>query len=514
VALCRIPLDLLIVRATLGLDFLAPAAWSISERGLVADVTPVWAGVREYDGRREFRDPAQLKAPGFLRTLERLPLVLGHPVDRAHRYVYLAVSASPSGDPLDVTGGNAAVYPHSLYQVGSCGDSITWTTRDGIEVPQQRATVTSAAAIARIVGLGGEPPGNEVSLGFLKHVIQEPGVYVNPEGVEIPYDHVQIIDPDDPRVPVEMRRWVGANYLGVGFTAAQSRGGYTTMTPAAGVDARPEGRKAPRVFHLVRQGDETGVSGLGHVLDGVIWPDGQVATKWCVPGKPSEVNLAKSFADWRAIHVDAHPSNRSLVYFDDQPGPLLDDAAPAAPSSSESPPASEAASPVQDKNMDPQALQKMIDELKMQLAAKDKMIEELNAKLAAAGEDMAKKAAGVDAKIGEIAKLEAELAPYRKAAHEQRVTEAAKVAGVDAKEIAGDDPEVSAMRARIAKGLDAKPSGEYADNPVYLRARFDILKQSAPASSAQASSAFSQAVGAAVGVDTKSTPVNDFAALP
>lgn len=325
------------------------------------------------------------------------------------------------------------------------------------------------------------------------------------------------------------------------------------------------------------------------MLDGVVWPDGQVTTKWCAPGKPSEINISRNLDEWRAIHVDAHPTNKSLVIFDDtigadpypnehaarqldpsewhvvgskevQPGVRLlfakrdpkDEREPvqvqavrfdrtkfsaeearawlkahdykagefeaASPPSSDSeegaPPSSQAQPPAPPGDrMNPDEMQKMIDELKMQLAAKDKMIAELNAKLGGMSEDMAKKAAACDAKIAEVAKLEAELAPIRKAAQESRAAEVAKIAGVDAKELSGDDLEVAAMRLRIAKGLDAKPADEYADNAVYLRARFDFLKAHAPAPSAPAvSSGFANAVAA----DAKAPAqiVNKLAALP
>lgn len=575
------------MRFALGLDLLSPAAWQISERGLVAEVRPVWAGVRDYDGRREFRDPAQLKSAGFARTLERLPLVIGHPRDAAGRVVFLGATAPREGEALPFSEEGAA-YPHSLYQVGTLGDAIAWDQVEGIEVPRQRATVTAPHAIARVAGIGCAP-APEVSLGFIKVTIEEPGEWVSPSGERLPYDFVQIVDPDDPRVPEVMRPWVGANYLGIGFTAGQSRGGYTAMSPL-GADARPEGRKAPRVFHLIRQGDETGISGVGHVLDGVVWPDGQVVTKWCVPGKPSEINVSKSFDEWQAIHVNAHPTNKSLVIFDDTIGadpypnehaarqldpevykvvgskeaapgvrllfakknpddakepskvqavrfdrqkftadearkwlkdhdykaddfeaaspPATDSEEGAPPSSTSTPPP-----PSEEHKMSPEEMQKMIDELKMQLAAKDKMIAELNAKLGGMSEDMAKKAAACDAKVAEVAKLEAELAPIRKVAREKRAAEVAKIAGIDAKDLDGaDDLEVAAMKVRFSKGLDAKPAAEYLDNPVYLRARFDGLPTVAP-STPTVSPAFAHAVGGdAQAAPVK--PVNKLAALP
>ncbi|MFF7676640.1 hypothetical protein [Actinacidiphila glaucinigra] len=38
--------------------------------------------------------------------------------------------------------------------------------------------------------------------------------------------------------------------------------------------------KAPRRFKLIRRHDVSGVSGEGHVADGVQWPDGTCALRW------------------------------------------------------------------------------------------------------------------------------------------------------------------------------------------------------------------------------------------
>lgn len=35
-----------------------------------------------------------------------------------------------------------------------------------------------------------------------------------------------------------------------------------------------------RLFKLVRNEDETGVSGTGEVAGGIVWPDGKVAMRW------------------------------------------------------------------------------------------------------------------------------------------------------------------------------------------------------------------------------------------
>lgn len=42
----------------------------------------------------------------------------------------------------------------------------------------------------------------------------------------------------------------------------------------------PAAPQRPRLFRLERDVDCTGVSGPGHVADGVVWPDGTVTLRW------------------------------------------------------------------------------------------------------------------------------------------------------------------------------------------------------------------------------------------
>ncbi len=57
-----------------------------------------------------------------------------------------------------------------------------------------------------------------------------------------------------------------------------------------------------RPFHLYRRVDETGVSGTGIVAEGVMFGDGTVAMRWCVPGKPKSTTVYATIDDVRAIH--------------------------------------------------------------------------------------------------------------------------------------------------------------------------------------------------------------------
>ena len=83
-------------------------------------------------------------------------------------------------------------------------------------------------------------------------------------------------------------------------------------------DASPMMR--PRLFSMVRQADESGVSGTGHVLDGVVWRNGKVSAAWDTANAPGSICTYDAFGDFKSIHVDAHPSNDTILAFDDGGG--------------------------------------------------------------------------------------------------------------------------------------------------------------------------------------------------
>lgn len=89
-----------------------------------------------------------------------------------------------------------------------------------------------------------------------------------------------------------------------------------------------DGSKAPpepRLFTVIRKADESGVSGTGRVLDGIVFHNGQVVVCWRGDVKAREEgSREKGFSSiavypcWEAfktIHVDAHPLNRTEIVF-------------------------------------------------------------------------------------------------------------------------------------------------------------------------------------------------------
>jgi hypothetical protein len=82
------------------------------------------------------------------------------------------------------------------------------------------------------------------------------------------------------------------------------------VTNSPGIESRPMRR-----FYLSRLEDETGISATGRVLEGVLTQTGKVIVEWRPPH--STITIFNSLEEFKAIHVDAHPSHNEIVWLDD-----------------------------------------------------------------------------------------------------------------------------------------------------------------------------------------------------
>lgn len=78
--------------------------------------------------------------------------------------------------------------------------------------------------------------------------------------------------------------------------------------------------KEPRLFTLIRHVDQTGVSGTGRILDGVIFHTGQVVICWRSDIREEETGFSSLsiYPSWEAfqhIHVKPHPDDATEVRF-------------------------------------------------------------------------------------------------------------------------------------------------------------------------------------------------------
>jgi len=67
------------------------------------------------------------------------------------------------------------------------------------------------------------------------------------------------------------------------------------------------------MFAMIRHFDASGVSGIGKVLEGVVFTDGQTVVRWCVAGKPPSTEIFSTFDDFETIHITSHPTNATEI---------------------------------------------------------------------------------------------------------------------------------------------------------------------------------------------------------
>jgi hypothetical protein len=79
------------------------------------------------------------------------------------------------------------------------------------------------------------------------------------------------------------------------------------------VERRANAPYFPVTFVMAREADQSGVSGTGVVLEGVLFHDDTIAVRWV--GDVRSTVVYTSLKDFLAIHVIPHPENDTLVEF-------------------------------------------------------------------------------------------------------------------------------------------------------------------------------------------------------
>ena len=72
-----------------------------------------------------------------------------------------------------------------------------------------------------------------------------------------------------------------------------------------------------RTFTVCRQHDETGVSGEGVVIEGVVLATGQCIAHWLYPRPKGSIAIFDSMNDFITVHIKPHPGNRTIITYDD-----------------------------------------------------------------------------------------------------------------------------------------------------------------------------------------------------
>lgn len=83
---------------------------------------------------------------------------------------------------------------------------------------------------------------------------------------------------------------------------------------------KPRPKLAPRgieTFTVCRQLDETGVSGEGVIIEGVVLGTGQCIVHWLYPPPRGGIAIFDSMTDFIKVHIEPHPSNKTIITYQD-----------------------------------------------------------------------------------------------------------------------------------------------------------------------------------------------------
>jgi len=83
---------------------------------------------------------------------------------------------------------------------------------------------------------------------------------------------------------------------------------------------KPPAKLAPRgirTFTVCRRSDESGVSGDGVIIEGVSLATGQCVIHWLYPLPSGAIAIFNGFDDFLKVHVHPHPSNKTIITWED-----------------------------------------------------------------------------------------------------------------------------------------------------------------------------------------------------
>ena len=88
------------------------------------------------------------------------------------------------------------------------------------------------------------------------------------------------------------------------------------------VDLKPKkpAKLAPqgiRTFTVCRINDESGVSGTGIVIEGIVLATGQCVVHWLYPAPRGSIAMFDSIADFATVHIKPHPGNETIITYED-----------------------------------------------------------------------------------------------------------------------------------------------------------------------------------------------------
>ena len=83
---------------------------------------------------------------------------------------------------------------------------------------------------------------------------------------------------------------------------------------------KPPPKLAPRgirTFTVCRNYDESGVSGEGVVIEGVVMATGQCVVHWLYLPPRGGIAIFDSMSDFVKVHIEPHPANQTIITYQD-----------------------------------------------------------------------------------------------------------------------------------------------------------------------------------------------------
>ena len=78
-----------------------------------------------------------------------------------------------------------------------------------------------------------------------------------------------------------------------------------------------ESQKEDYALWVKRQHDESGVSGEGVVIEGATFATGHTVIHWLTPAPRGSIAFFDAFDDFLKIHIKPHPTNKTIITFED-----------------------------------------------------------------------------------------------------------------------------------------------------------------------------------------------------
>ena len=72
-----------------------------------------------------------------------------------------------------------------------------------------------------------------------------------------------------------------------------------------------------RTFTVCRINDESGVSGTGVVIEGIVLATGQCVVHWLYPTPRGSIAIFDSISDFATVHIKPHPGNETIITYED-----------------------------------------------------------------------------------------------------------------------------------------------------------------------------------------------------